>query len=260
MARLNIDYQLLTWEGDILRLKFWARAFDVLKQTGAVYLQNEGRHAGCWVMKIDDDSASVGRGATKRIPKHARRSSSARTARSSTSARTWPTSSGSPACSATISSIARSRTRMDGAALWATTSDPSQAVDEHPTFGDAAATYNVIDVRQSYLQKLLKQALSAIGHPQEADRLTHFSYEMVALSHATAKELGFAPRSGFRGREEAVRRGVRPQGARREGRRSDRSRHREGARRSAIGGRASCPRRSAARSPNRSASPRCATS
>ena len=51
----------------------------------------------------------------------------------------------------------------------------------------------MIDVRQSYLQKLLKQALSAIGHPQEADRLTHFSYEMVALSHATATELGFAP-------------------------------------------------------------------
>jgi arginyl-tRNA synthetase len=51
----------------------------------------------------------------------------------------------------------------------------------------------VIDVRQSYLQKLLKQALSAIGHPQEADRLKHFSYEMVALSHGTARELGFAP-------------------------------------------------------------------
>ena len=62
MARLNIDYQLLTWEGDILRLKFWARAFDVLKQTGAVFLQTEGRHAGCWVMKIDDDSVTVGRG------------------------------------------------------------------------------------------------------------------------------------------------------------------------------------------------------
>ncbi|MEO7134115.1 MAG: arginine--tRNA ligase, partial [Vicinamibacterales bacterium] len=53
--------------------------------------------------------------------------------------------------------------------------------------------YNVIDVRQSYLQKLLKQALAAIGHAPEAQRLTHFSYEMVALSHATARELGFAP-------------------------------------------------------------------
>src|SRR5688500_3828161 len=54
MARLNIDYQLLTWEGDILRLQFWARAFEVLKDTGAVYFQPEGKHAGCWVMKIDD--------------------------------------------------------------------------------------------------------------------------------------------------------------------------------------------------------------
>ena len=84
-------------------------------------------------------------------------------------------------------------TRMDGGTLWATTSDTSLAVADHPTFGDAAATYNVIDVRQAYLQKLLKQALTAIGHPQEAERLTHFSYEMVALSHATARELGFAP-------------------------------------------------------------------
>ena len=84
-------------------------------------------------------------------------------------------------------------TRMNGDTLWATTSDPSLAVADHPAFGAAAATYNVIDVRQAYLQKLLKQALSAIGHQAEADRLTHFSYEMVALSHATAKELGFAP-------------------------------------------------------------------
>ncbi len=84
-------------------------------------------------------------------------------------------------------------TRIDGDPLWATTSDASLAVADHPAFGAAAATYNVIDVRQSYLQKLLKQALSAVGHPQEAERLTHFSYEMVALSHATASELGFAP-------------------------------------------------------------------
>lgn len=84
-------------------------------------------------------------------------------------------------------------TRLDGATLWATTSDSSQAVADHPKFGAAAATYNVIDVRQSYLQKLLKQALTAVGHPQEAERLAHFSYEMVALSHDTARALGFAP-------------------------------------------------------------------
>jgi hypothetical protein len=53
--------------------------------------------------------------------------------------------------------------------------------------------YNVIDVRQSYLQKLLKQALIAVGNPEGAERSHHFSYEMVALSHETARELGHAP-------------------------------------------------------------------
>jgi len=75
--------------------------------------------------------------------------------------------------------------------LWATTS--AGGVTGHPLFGGAAYVYNVIDVRQSYLQKLLKQALTAVGHPEGADRSHHFSYEMVALSHDTARELGYAP-------------------------------------------------------------------
>src|SRR5207245_1613601 len=45
-----------TWEGHILRLQFWARAFDILKQHGAVFLQTEGKLAGCWVMKIQDEA------------------------------------------------------------------------------------------------------------------------------------------------------------------------------------------------------------
>ena len=55
MARMNVDYDLLTSEGDILRLEFWARAFEVLKATGAVHLQSEGRLAGCWVMPIQEE-------------------------------------------------------------------------------------------------------------------------------------------------------------------------------------------------------------
>ena len=55
MRRLNIGYDLLTWEGDILRLHFWAHAFEFLKKTGEVFLQTEGKLAGCWVMKIDDE-------------------------------------------------------------------------------------------------------------------------------------------------------------------------------------------------------------
>ena len=78
--------------------------------------------------------------------------------------------------------------------LWATCDHDGEAT--HPPFGGAAYAYNVIDVRQSYLQKLLKQALIAVGHPEGADRSHHFAYEMVTLSHATARELGFAPDAG----------------------------------------------------------------
>ncbi len=196
MARLNIDYQLLTWEGDILRLQFWARAFDVLKQTGAVFLQNEGRHAGCWVMRIDDadaaesvpDADAADEAEADREKVIVRSNGTVVYVGKDMAYQFWK--SGLLGKDFLYRTFA---TRMDGEVLWATTSNPSDASDGHPSFGAAAATYNVIDVRQSYLQKLLKQALRSIGHPKEADRLTHFSYEMVALSHATAKELGFAP-------------------------------------------------------------------
>jgi arginyl-tRNA synthetase len=226
MARLNIDYHLLTWEGDILRLKFWARAFEVLKETGAVYLQTEGRLAGCWVMKINDatDGAegapSNDRAAQGFSP--ATRGESGRAGGESGDEITADSGDEADAeerekvivrSNGTVTyvgkdmayqfwksgvlgrdfSYRRFATRMDGTDLWATTSDANTAAASHPAFGAATATYNVIDVRQAYLQKLLKQALIAVGHPTEAERLTHFSYEMVALSHATARELGFAP-------------------------------------------------------------------
>jgi arginyl-tRNA synthetase len=73
--------------------------------------------------------------------------------------------------------------------LWATSSGESDP--NAPPFGRAERIYNVIDSRQMYLQALLKQALQTLGHSREAEHSIHFSYEMVALSHATAKELGY---------------------------------------------------------------------
>jgi arginyl-tRNA synthetase len=195
MARLNIDYHLLTWEGDILRLQFWARAFEVLKATGAVYLQHEGRLAGCWVMKIeepvvdgsDDGGAAEGADAEEREKVIVRSNGTVTYVGKDMAYQFWKSG-----LLGRDFHYRRFAARMDGSALWATTSDAARAEPTHPAFGAARATFNVIDVRQSYLQKLLKQALTAVGHPDEAERLTHFSYEMVALSHATARELGYA--------------------------------------------------------------------
>src|SRR6185312_17282230 len=43
MERLNITYDLLTYEGDIVRLQFWTRAFEILKAQGAVFLRTDGK-------------------------------------------------------------------------------------------------------------------------------------------------------------------------------------------------------------------------
>jgi arginyl-tRNA synthetase len=85
-------------------------------------------------------------------------------------------------------------TLANGGPLWATSHQVTPEDPTHPPFGGASGVYNVIDIRQAYLQKLLKQALVAIGHPDEAERSVHFSYEMVALSHATAQQMGFEVR------------------------------------------------------------------
>ena len=83
----------------------------------------------------------------------------------------------------------RFSTQADGRVLWSTTSENGEP--SPPPFGRAQRIYNVIDSRQMYLQALLSQALRALGHAREAENSIHFSYEMVALSHATARELGY---------------------------------------------------------------------
>ena len=247
MARMNVDYDLLAWEGDILRLHFWARAFEILKEKGAVFLQTQGRLAGCWVMPIEDGQAAPrSRRVTRRArrTRAARRSSSAPTAPSPTSARTWRTSSGSSACSARTSTTGSSARARPGHPVWATCDVGRRAVG-HPPFGGAGAVFNVIDVRQSYLQKLLKQALAAIGHPSEAERSVHFSYEMVALTHNTARQLGYTLSAEDAG--QAVRGGVRAEGPGREGGRPAGHPGQEGQRRGGRSGMPTCRRTTSGR-------------
>jgi arginyl-tRNA synthetase len=190
MRRLNIEYDLLTWEGDILRLKFWAHAFDILKRQGTVFFQTEGRLKGCWVMKIDEaEGGEGGEGAEEDREKVIVRSNGTVTYVGKDIAyQFWKFG-----LLGLDFNYRRFATRANGAIVWATTSDASGNVPGHPAFGAARTTYNVIDVRQSYLQKLLKQALAAMGHAREAEHSVHFSYEMVALSHQTARELGYEP-------------------------------------------------------------------
>ena len=209
MARLNVQYDLLTWEGDILRLQFWNKAFERLKAQGTVYFQDGGRLAGCWVMRIEDGI------------EHASREARAADAEAGPEAAAAGEEAGGGDDQAekvivrsngTVTYVGKDMAyqfwkfgllgedfhyRLFGeqgkdGPLWATSTQPTPEEEaERPAFGRGHTIYNVIDVRQSYLQRLLSQALAAAGHPGEAERSVHFSYEMVALSHQTARQLGY---------------------------------------------------------------------
>lgn len=202
MARMNVDYDLLTWEGDILRLQFWAKAFEELKALGAVFLQTEGKLAGCWVMKIDetvgDDPANTTEGDEgvdaeedpQREKVIVRSNGTVTYVGKDIANQFWK-----------FGLLGRDFyyrvfDERAGRPLWATTSTPGLDGGTAPNFGNAEAVYNVIDSRQAYLQQLLKQSLAAMGFPTQAANSTHFAYEMVALSHATARELGYADTEG----------------------------------------------------------------
>jgi arginyl-tRNA synthetase len=208
MARLNIEYDLLTYEGDILRLHFWTAAFDILKAKGAVFLQDKGRLKGCWVMRIEEEdggsppTAETGTASTEDA---ASELSGAGEDVDAPDAREKVIVRSNGVVTYVGKDIANQFWKFgllgrdfryvlfaqqpSGHLLWATTShegDPAA-----PPFGHASRIYNVIDSRQMYLQALLSQALRALGHAREAEHSIHFSYEMVALSQSTAKELGY---------------------------------------------------------------------
>ena len=201
MARLNVEYDLLSWEGDILRLDFWKKAFSILKSAKAIFFETEGKQAGCWVMPIENES-------TTESPDDEDKSSQEKSDDESRN-KVIVRSDG------TVTYIGKDiayqfwkfglleknfhfrfyAKQNSGRSMWATSTEPDKSPTHHDqqklNFGHATTVYNVIDTRQSYLQKLLKQSLAAIQRPNEANRSIHFSYEMVTLSHDTARELGY---------------------------------------------------------------------
>src|SRR6185436_18239484 len=74
--------------------------------------------------------------------------------------------------------------------LWITTDEPNTSKDAR--FGHGGTVYNVIDVRQSYLQDVVVAGLKALGYEAQAERSVHFSYEMVALTPRCCEDLGIA--------------------------------------------------------------------
>ncbi|MBV8808403.1 MAG: arginine--tRNA ligase, partial [Acidobacteriaceae bacterium] len=189
MFRLGIVYDVLPRESEILHLKFWATAFELLKQRSAIYLETEGKHKDCWVMPSaafrDEPGESESADDSKVI---VRSNGTVTYVGKDIAYQLWKF--GLLGKDFYYQPWSR---YPDGHEVWVTTSVP--VANDAPHFGGAAKVFNVIDSRQSYLQDVVVAGLRALNFDQQASDSIHFSYEMVALSPRTCMEMGI-PLSG----------------------------------------------------------------
>ncbi len=177
MRRLGVSYDLLTRESDILALCFFDRAFQRLKDSGAVRHETTGKNAGCWVMPLAHSEEFAGLEDPDKVI--VRSDGTVTYVGKDIAYQLWKFG---------LLGQDFGYRYLQEAEVWETCPE-GEAV--HPAFGGAYRVINVIDTRQSYLQRIVRAGLQALGHTAEAERSVHFAYEMVALSAETARQLGY---------------------------------------------------------------------
>ena len=180
MRRLDVSYDLLTRESSILGLRFFEHAFGLLKESGAVRLEADGKNKGCWVMPLSQSEEFAGLEDPDKVI--VRSDGTVTYVGKDIAYQLWK-------LGLLGSDFAYRFWPEEG--VWETTSPASTGEPGPPRFGHGYRAINVIDTRQSYLQKIVRAGLESLGHKEEAERSIHFAYEMVALSPSTARLLGF---------------------------------------------------------------------
>ena len=172
MKRLGISYDILPRESSILALKFWEKAFVLLKDKKALEFIDSGVNKGCWVMKLDTQEEKE-----KII---VRSDNTVTYVGKDIAYQLWKFGL------LKKDFYYKPFAEENGHTLWITTAESTA----HPVhFGNGSQVYNVIDTRQSYLQKVVVQGLRSLQYNKQAQKSIHFSYEMVALSPKSVKEL-----------------------------------------------------------------------
>ncbi len=193
MDRLDIEYDFLPRESEILHLHFWDAAFTKLKEAGVLTYEADGKNKGCWIMRragtaakplTTGDTEDTGERITEEDQKVIVRSNgTVGYVGKDIAYHMWKF--GLLGRDFGYRKFFHYPNAHD---CWISTSDGER---DHPHFGDVAEIYNVIDTRQSEAQNTVMEALRGLGHGEAADRYTHFSYEMVALTPRCAAELGY---------------------------------------------------------------------
>lgn len=183
MERLSIEYDFLPRESEILHLHFWDAARELMIAKGVLYEETEGKNKGCLVMRRA--GSEVAAGATDEDAKVIVRSNGTVTYVGKDIAYHLWKFGLLPGKDFGYVKFHEYPTHT----CWISTDGPSDP--SHPVFGKADAIYNVIDSRQNDPQNNVVQALLGMGFTEAAERYTHFSYEMVALTPRCAIELGY---------------------------------------------------------------------
>ena len=196
LDRLGINYDLLSRESEILHMKFWDAAFEMLKQRGAIQYAKLGKNAGCWVMQLSSDRENS---ETQEITKENPEEEPSELAEAKIIVRS----------NGTVTYVGKDiayhlwkfgllgrdfhyqlfDADIRGPQPWVTSNKPNDSLSPH--FGRAHDVYNVIDARQAYPQQVVAAGLAALGYNEQAERLNHFSYNVVALTPRCAAELGY---------------------------------------------------------------------
>jgi arginyl-tRNA synthetase len=197
MGRLDIHYELLARESEILHLKFWDAAFAKLKEAGAIQFVTAGKMAGCWVMPADDaakvsaDSANPAETIDEAEDENMQDKIIVRSNGTVTyvgkdiAYQLWKF-----ALLGKDFNYQQWLKAPAGEIVWSTTSGPDDP--SAPDFAAPATTvYNVIDTRQAYVQNVVAAGLRALGHVREAEQSIHLSYEVVSLTPRCAAEMGY---------------------------------------------------------------------
>ncbi|HVP51732.1 MAG TPA: arginine--tRNA ligase [Terriglobales bacterium] len=186
MQRLDIEYDFLPRESEILHLHFWNLAFQQMKDKGVLYLETEGKNQGCWVMErggLDKRKAEALEEAEQNQKVIVRSNGTVTYVGKDIAYHLWKFG-----LLGRDFGYQRFYHYPSGRACWISA---EQGEADHPHFGDVAEIYNVIDSRQQDAQNNVIEALRALGATEQADHYTHFCYDMVALTPRCAQELGY---------------------------------------------------------------------
>jgi arginyl-tRNA synthetase len=168
--RLGVTYDCLNFESQIIRSHLWKIVFEKMQSMGIIYLEKEGKNAGCWVIKSESKSDE---------DKILIRSNGIATY----IAKDIPYAAWKLGILEDPFYYKQYTVQNNGRILWETTLNNTGVKLNFK--GDTVVT--VIDSRQSRLQKIITKIISDFKSKEKS--YVHLGYESVTLSSDTAKTL-----------------------------------------------------------------------